>query len=77
MKLKFVGHRRRDVVPATGAREFPASPGDVIDVDDATAQSLLEQPRWFQPVKESGRKPDASDRPDKTDKNKGESSDNA
>lgn len=48
MKVRYIGARRRDVVPATGAREFTVNSGDVVEVDDKTAASLLDQPRWFE-----------------------------
>lgn len=47
MKIKFVGRRARDVVPATGARGFMVRPGEVVEVDEATGRSLLQQPLWF------------------------------
>lgn len=48
MKIKYIGRRTRDVVPATGAREFTVSSGDVVEVDDKTGRSLLDQPAWFE-----------------------------
>lgn len=45
MKIKYIGVRARDVEPtsATGGRPFHVEPGQVVDVDDKTAQSLLDQ----------------------------------
>lgn len=52
MKIKFIGDHQREVIPATGARPFVVDPGDVVDVDEATAGSLLDQPVWFERVPE-------------------------
>lgn len=48
MKVKFVGHRPREV--AAGRRPFTVHPGGEYDVPDALGQALCEQ-RWFEPVK--------------------------
>lgn len=50
MKVRYIGKRRVDVVPSTGAREFSVDPGEVVEVDDKTGASLLAQPRKFERV---------------------------
>lgn len=49
-KVEYLGNRPVEVVPATGAPSFQIHPGDVIEVDDATASSLCEQVRKFKAV---------------------------
>lgn len=50
MKIKYLGDHEREFIPATGARPFVANAGDVVEVDDETAASLLDQPVWFEAV---------------------------
>lgn len=49
-KVEYLGNRPVEVVPATGARSFQVYPGDVFEVDAATAKSLCEQVRKFKAV---------------------------
>lgn len=59
--LRFRGNSPRDVVPATGVREFRVMPGEEFETDDDTAASLLMQPRHFEeaaPVRVSKAKKD-------------------
>lgn len=51
MKVKYVHHRPREIVPATGRTSFRAEPNKVYDVDSATARSLLAQTRLWEEVK--------------------------
>lgn len=53
MKIKYLGDHEREFIPATGARPFVATPGDVVEVDEETAESLLDQPAWFEAAEAS------------------------
>lgn len=52
MKIRFVGARAREVA-AVGHAPFIVEPGQVVDVPAALGLSLLDQPQWFQAVKET------------------------
>lgn len=59
MKIKYVWNRPREIIPATGAPEFVAEPGQVYEVDPETASSLLGQPKYWQKVEPQTEKKEA------------------
>lgn len=62
MKIRFVGHRPRELAVGGGRT---MQPGEEFEVPDALGRRLLEQPRWYEAVeqqkKTSAAKPSAKD----------------
>lgn len=49
MKIRFVGHRARELAVGGGRT---MKPGEVFEVSDVLGRRLLEQPRWYEAVDE-------------------------
>lgn len=49
MKIRFIGHRPRELALGGGRT---LQPGEEFEVGDALAKRLLEQPVWFEAVYE-------------------------
>lgn len=58
MKIRYVHHRPREVVPV-GQKPFTAEPGNTYDLVSKVARELLKQPRIWQEDKTSEVKPSA------------------
>lgn len=60
MKIRFNGHRPRELAVGGGRT---LQPGQEFEVPDQLGRRLLEQVRWYEPVKEktSAAKPSAKD----------------
>lgn len=62
MKIRFIGHRARELAVGGGRT---MQPGEEFEVSDALGRQLLEQPAWYEAVeqkKASAAKPGAKDK---------------